>query len=94
MNSEILRTLDALANSVFVSSDVGTACSALSDTEEFYKTAVKVAEERFGRLHGEVGLLLIRLSTLYRSKRRWEDVMATEMRIAEIQSLYQHDIDN
>ena len=92
MTSEILNTLDSLAVATFV--DIGRQTDENGDVvraETYYRRAVKAAETVFGVLHGETGLVLLRLAGFYRRQGRFEDAAAAEERIAEITALYQCD---
>jgi hypothetical protein len=91
-SDRILQALDSLAVSTFM--DIGRQVDYHGDAsraELFYKRAVRAAETIYGALHGEVGLVLIRLAAFYRLHKRYEEAAVVEERIADILMVYEAD---
>lgn len=91
-SNQILNTLDALAVATFV--DIGKQIDKHGDAgraEIYYKRAVRAAETIYGAYHGEVGLVLLRLTSFYRRHGRVAEAEQTEDRIADIIDVYHYD---
>ncbi|MFN8658222.1 MAG: tetratricopeptide repeat protein [Candidatus Obscuribacterales bacterium] len=57
--------------------------------EWYLRRALQIAENSFGRFHGEVGMILISLSQLYASTGRHLEQDRIDRRIEEIVDIYQ-----
>lgn len=58
--------------------------------EWYLRRALQIAENSFGRFHGEVGMILIALADLYAKTGRHLEQDRIETRIEEIVETYQH----